>query len=152
MTGVVSNWLLLKIILQQTQHQCFKFMFNIHVTVLFREVFIQVCAGSPLLHSDFSSCSTQGPSLAAVYAPPCEAFRATCTAQALCAWTAAAAALGLIAARGLVSCSTSCEILIPGQGIEPTSPVLTGRFLAPGPPGKSTVTVFDIQFWFLTNV
>ena len=31
----------------------------------------------------------------------------------------------------------ACEILAPGQGIEPTLPSLQGKVLTTGPPGKS---------------
>ena len=33
-------------------------------------------------------------------------------------------------------CSTACGIFIPQPGIKPVSPVLQGRFLTTGPPGK----------------
>ena len=36
-------------------------------------------------------------------------------------------------------CPTACGILVPGPGIEPVSPALTGRFLTIGPRGKSIV-------------
>ena len=35
-----------------------------------------------------------------------------------------------------LSCSVACGILVPGPGIEPTSPALEGGFLTTGPPGK----------------
>ena len=41
----------------------------------------------------------------------------------------------LVKAHGL-RCSEAGEILVPPPGIEPTSPVLQGRFLTPEPPGK----------------
>ena len=34
-------------------------------------------------------------------------------------------------------CPTACRILVPGPGVKPMSPALTGRFLTAGPPGKS---------------
>ena len=36
-----------------------------------------------------------------------------------------------------LSCSTACEILVPGPGIEPMSPALQGGFVTTGLPGKS---------------
>ena len=44
--------------------------------------------------------------------------------------------LSLVLAQGL-SCLAVCGILVPWPGMEPTSPVLEGRFLTNGPPGKS---------------
>ena len=35
-----------------------------------------------------------------------------------------------------LSCLMTCEILVPGPGIEPTSPTLEGGFLTTGPLGK----------------
>ena len=35
-----------------------------------------------------------------------------------------------------LSCSVTCEILVPSPGIEPVSPALRGEFLTTGPPGK----------------
>ena len=32
-----------------------------------------------------------------------------------------------------------CVILVPGPRIEPVSPVLVGKFLTTGPPGKSPI-------------
>ena len=34
-------------------------------------------------------------------------------------------------------CSLVCGILVPGPRIEPVSPVMVGKFLTTGPPGKS---------------
>ena len=45
----------------------------------------------------------------------------------------------VVVAQGFI-CSTACGIF-PGQGIEPVSPALTGRFLITGPPGKAWVCV-----------
>ena len=39
----------------------------------------------------------------------------------------------VIAAQGL----SACGILVPHPGTEPTSPAMQGRFLTPGPSGKS---------------
>ena len=36
-----------------------------------------------------------------------------------------------------LGCSAACKILVPGPGIEPTSPALQSGFLTTGPPGKS---------------
>ena len=38
------------------------------------------------------------------------------------------------------SCSAACGISVPQSGIESTSSALQGRFLIPGPPGKSKFT------------
>ena len=35
---------------------------------------------------------------------------------------------------------------LPGPGLEPVSPALTGRFLTTAPPGKPTPWVFDITY------
>ena len=40
------------------------------------------------------------------------------------------------------SCPTACGIL-PRPGMEPVSPALADRFLAPGPPGKSLKSFLD---------
>ena len=40
-----------------------------------------------------------------------------------------------------LSCLVACGILVPRPGIEPVSPVLQGRFLTTGPPGKSLIIV-----------
>ena len=42
----------------------------------------------------------------------------------------------VVVARGR-SCPAACGILVPRPGIEPESPVLEGRFLTTGLPGKS---------------
>jgi len=34
--------------------------------------------------------------------------------------------------------------LVPGTGIEPTSPALAGRFLTTAPPGKSLLEVLNL--------
>ena len=44
---------------------------------------------------------------------------------------------GPVAAMVQISCPTACGILASWPGIEPASPVLEGRFLTSGPPGKS---------------
>ena len=40
------------------------------------------------------------------------------------------------------SCPMACGILVLGSGIKSTSPVLAGRFLTTGPPGKSLLSIF----------
>ena len=48
-----------------------------------------------------------------------------------------------------LSCPIACGILVPGPGIEPTSPALEGRFLTTTrPPGKSQTIFF---FFFFKN-
>ena len=47
----------------------------------------------------------------------------------------------LVVVCGLSS-SMACGILAPRPGIEPESPVLQGRFLTTGQPGKSHMTCF----------
>ena len=38
------------------------------------------------------------------------------------------------------------NVTLPGPGIEPVFPALAGRFLTPGPPGKSlTLTMFQVR-------
>ena len=62
---------------------------------------------------------------------------------------------GLVAACGIfivvpaslavvceLSCPTTCGIIVPQSGIEPTSPGLQGEFLTTEPPGKSWAFVF----------
>ena len=44
---------------------------------------------------------------------------------------------GLIAVAYMLSCPTACEILVPQPGSKPMLPALEGKFLTPGPPGKS---------------
>lgn len=39
-----------------------------------------------------------------------------------------------------LSCSTTCGIVVPGPGIEPSSHTLKGRFLTTGPAGKALCT------------
>ena len=41
---------------------------------------------------------------------------------------------------------------LPGPGIEPTSPVLTGGFLAAGPPGKSHFKILGPSRSFMEGV
>ena len=41
-----------------------------------------------------------------------------------------------------LSCPLACGILVPQPGIQPASPALEGRFLTPGPPGKSLFSLF----------
>ena len=36
---------------------------------------------------------------------------------------------------------------LPGLGIEPLSSALAGGFLTTGPPGKSSMEVFDVLLW-----
>ena len=43
------------------------------------------------------------------------------------------------------SCPTTCRILVPQVGIEPESATVEGRFLATGPPGRSSQEPFKIQ-------
>ena len=52
----------------------------------------------------------------------------------------------LVVAHGL-SCPTACGILVPWPGITPVSmcPVLEGRFLTTGPPGKSQSPYFTLS-------
>jgi len=45
-----------------------------------------------------------------------------------------------VVARGGLSCSEACGILVPPPGIEPLSPALEGGCLTIGPPGKSLET------------
>ena len=42
-----------------------------------------------------------------------------------------------------LSCHVACGILVPGPGVEPTSPALEGGFLITGPPRKS----FNISYF-----
>ena len=46
----------------------------------------------------------------------------------------------LVVARGGLSCSEACGILVPLPGIKPMSPALEGGCLTIGPPGKSLET------------
>ena len=53
----------------------------------------------------------------------------------------------LVVVVGGLSCPTACGILFPRPAIEPVSPVLQGKFLTTGPPGKSYIFLyFLIQF------
>ena len=45
--------------------------------------------------------------------------------------------MGSLVVTHRLSCPLAYGILIPRPGIEPVSPVLEGRFLTTGPPGKS---------------
>ena len=47
----------------------------------------------------------------------------------------------VVAALGF-SCPAACGSLVPGPGIEPTSPALEGRFLTTGPRGNSPMSCF----------
>ena len=49
----------------------------------------------------------------------------------------------VVVAHGL-SCSAACRNL-PGPGLKPVSPALTGRFLTTVPPGKSVWALFELQ-------
>ena len=52
----------------------------------------------------------------------------------------------VVATDHRLSCSKACGILVPPPGIKPMSPVLQGRFLTTGPPGKSPVN-FNNQLY-----
>ena len=61
----------------------------------------------------------------------------------------------VVVARGLSSCGAQAQLLCgmwnpPGPGIELVSPVLTGGFLTPGPPGKSSVQFSSVTQLSLT--
>ena len=43
-----------------------------------------------------------------------------------------------------LSCPLACRILVPRPRIKPMSPALAGRFLTPGPPGKSLPCSFGL--------
>ena len=99
------------------------------------------CAGSLLLGA-FSSCSEQG----LLFTAELELL----TAGASLIAEHGLQVLGLqelqhvgsaVVARGL-RCPSACGIL-PQPGMEPVSPALADRFLAPGPPGKSLKSFLD---------
>ena len=83
-------------------------------------------------------------SLRCTRASHCGSF-SCCGAQALvtCA--------SVVAARGLSSCGTRAQLLhgmwdLPGPGLEPVSPALAGRFLTTVPPGKPSLSDFDMSY------
>ena len=64
-----------------------------------------------------------------------------------CGARALGAQASVVVARGLSSCGAWALSLrgmwdLPGPGIEPMSPALTGGFLTIVPPGKSLITYF----------
>ena len=96
---------------------------------MYTYIFIFGCAGSLLLLGLFSSCDEQGPLFScAACASHCSGF-SCCRARAL-------------KHLGFSSCDSQTQwprgmLSLSGPGIEPVSPVLAGRFLTTGPPGKS---------------
>ena len=84
-----------------------------------RKLFLFGCAGSSLLCTGSSSCSTLASHFGDFF---------WCSSRAL--------------EHGLSSCSSQAKLLcsmwnLPGLAIGPMSPALVGRFLTAGPPGKS---------------
>ena len=54
----------------------------------------------------------------------------------------------------ILGCSFGCEeygILVPGLGVEPTTPVLEGKVLTTRPPGKFLLIVFESVTWIIFN-
>ena len=47
--------------------------------------------------------------------------------------------------RCSLGCFAACGILVSQPGLEPVSPVLKGRFLTTGPPGKSLIQFLNWQ-------
>ena len=91
-------------------------------------LFIFSCAGSSLLHVGFLQLQPAGaPLRRGARASHCSGF-SCCRARAL--------------ECGLRSCGTGAQLLhstwdLPGPGIKPVSPALTGRLLSTVPQGKS---------------
>ena len=48
----------------------------------------------------------------------------------------------------VLSCPSSCGILVPRPGIKPKFPALEGGFLIPGPPGKPPIPLFDRELGY----
>ena len=55
-----------------------------------------------------------------------------------------------------LSCPAACGILVPGPGIEPTSPAAESGFFTTGPPGKSQVngnlTLYSLTFFIYKGI
>ena len=52
---------------------------------------------------------------------------------------------------GGLGCPAARGILVPRPGMESATPVLGGRFLTTGPPGKSPKTAFPKPHWTFTH-
>ena len=50
-----------------------------------------------------------------------------------------------------LSCPAAYGTLVPGTGIEPTSPALAGGFLTTAPPGKSLLEVLNLGMLLGSN-
>ena len=93
-------------------------------------LFIFSCAGSSLLHVGFLQLQPAGAPLG------CGARASHCSGFSCCrAWALECE---------LSSCGSGAQLLhsmwdLPGPGIKPVSPALTGRLLSTAPPGKSKI-------------
>ena len=54
--------------------------------------------------------------------------------------------MGLVVAASELSCSMTCEILVPQPEIEPASPALQGGFLTIGLQGSPDQSIPEIRF------
>ena len=114
---------------------------------LFVCLFIFGCIGSSLLLMGFLQLWRAGATLhCSEWASHCSGF-SCCGARALGAWASVVVARGLSSCGSralehrLSSCGTRAQLLrgvwdLPGPGLEPVSPALTGGFLTTAPPGK----------------
>ena len=102
------------------------------------KIFICHCAGSSLLQGPFSSCIKQG------LLSSCGAWSSHC---GFCcrAWAPGQAGFRSCGVQASLLCRMG-DLLRPG--IEPTSPVLQGRFLTTRPSGKPQNTLNEKLFFF----
>ena len=108
------------------------------------------CTGSSLLRAGFLQLRRAGATLhGGARASQCGGF-SSCGAQAL------GSRASVVVAHRLSSCGAQAQLLcglwdLPGPGIEPVSPALTGRFLTSGPPGKAQAPTLEsvegIRWW-----
>ena len=113
----------------------------------FFSFFLFGCVGSSLLCAGFLQLWRAGPTLCfSEQAFPCSGF-SYCGAWAPCARASVVVARGLSSCGSwavehrLNSCGARAQLLrgmwdLPGPGLKPVSPALTGRFLTTAPPGK----------------
>ena len=134
----VTNWQLREkeIQLGPMTSYYFSLFFYLFILSNFIYLFIFGCVGSSLLHAGFLQLWRAGATLhCSARASHCGGF-SCCRAWALGVWAS------VVVARGLSSCGARAQLLrgmwdLPGPGLEPLSPALSGRFLTTALPGKS---------------
>ena len=111
----------------------------IHLPLFFLKIyygFIFGCAGSWLLHSDFSRVYKQGlPSTCCMNTSHCSGISRS-GGQALGKWHSAVVVHQISCPHGMWD--------LPRPGIEPVSPSLKDEFLTTGPPGSPTWPYFKL--------